>query len=342
MLEGLVESVANSGIASEVCLAAYSKESIPLSLRRSQRLKIFELHESFLSSERALSGLTREKETVFVSPYPKLPLLGCYCVSVHTVHDILDLTHAAYRKRVKALFDAYRLKVALRKADLTWYDSVWSREETRRYFGSVGKNPRVRYPALSETFTPGGSGSGGEILQKHNLSPGYILALGNGKPHKNLGLLLSLSRHIHRELVFVGVPQQNRRYWASVHPNESAIWIEQVSEPDILILMQNAFCLAQPSTAEGYGYPPLEAMACGVPAVVSNIPVLVETTGGNAITVDPHKPQEWVDAFQALEDYTRNQAHVQRGFNWVVSLKGRKGWQGHISDLEDLLRRTKA
>jgi glycosyltransferase involved in cell wall biosynthesis len=287
-----------------------------------------------------LSRLSHNGFDLFISPYPKLPLWGVDCPSVHIVHDVLDLTHPAYKRRLKAIFDGRRLKMALKRADLTWYASVWSREETRRHFGSVGRNPRVRYPALSESFTPGNCDGGVEILLKHSLSPGYILAIGNGKPHKNLGILLSLSRDIARKLVFVGVPRDNRRYWASAHPNDSAIWIEHVSDSDILTLMRNAFCLAQPSTAEGYGYPPLEAMACGVPAVVSNIPVLVETTGGNAIAADPHNPREWVQAFQALEDDTQYQAHIQEGLKWVAPLKGQKAWQGNISDLENLLERN--
>jgi glycosyltransferase involved in cell wall biosynthesis len=303
-------------------------------------VRFLEIPRFFLSSEIVLSRLSRNGFNLFISPYPKLPLWGVDCPSVHIVHDVLDLTHPAYRGRLKAFFDAYRLRKALKKADLTWYDSVWSREETRRHFGSVGRNPRVRYPALSESFTPGNCDGGVEILRKHSLSPGYILAIGNGKPHKNLGLLLSLSRDIARKLVFVGVPRDNRRYWASANPNDSAIWIEHVSDSDILTLMRNAFCLAQPSTAEGYGYPPLEAMACGVPAVVSNIPVLVETTGGNAIAADTHHPREWVQAFQALEDKTQYQAHIEKGLKWVEPLKGQKGWRGNISDLEELLERN--
>ncbi|MFC1820576.1 glycosyltransferase, partial [Thermodesulfobacteriota bacterium] len=92
-----------------------------------------------------------------------------------------------------------------------------------------------------------------------------------------------------------------------------------------------------PSTAEGYGYPPLEAMACGIPAIVSNIPVLKETTGLNALTADPSRPNAWEEAIEALgkNDIYENQR--EKGLQWVKQLRGRKGWQKHIEDIEELL-----
>ncbi len=103
--------------------------------------------------------------------------------------------------------------------------------------------------------------------------------------------------------------------------------------------MRGAFCLAQPSTAEGYGYPPLEAMACGVPAVVSNIPVLIETTGGNSLKADPNDYREWLQAFEALEKKDMYQNQIEKGLKWVQPLWGRRGWEGHISDIEELIKK---
>jgi glycosyltransferase involved in cell wall biosynthesis len=101
--------------------------------------------------------------------------------------------------------------------------------------------------------------------------------------------------------------------------------------------MRNAFCLAQPSTAEGYGYPPMESMACGVPAVVSDIPVLKETTGGKGLFAGPHEPMSWAEAFQALEKRDLRQLKIEEGLRWVEPLRGRKAWEKHIQDITALL-----
>ncbi len=79
-------------------------------------------------------------------------------------------------------------------------------------------------------------------------------------------------------------------------------------------------------------------MACGTPAVVSDIPVLVETTGGNVLAVDPCSPDEWVRAFKKLEDESLYRRQVASGLEWVAPLKGRSAWEAHIDDIETILK----
>jgi hypothetical protein len=78
-------------------------------------------------------------------------------------------------------------------------------------------------------------------------------------------------------------------------------------------------------------------MACGVPAVVSNIPVLLETTGSVALYADPLDPRSWIKSISALEKQEVHKSQVEKGLKWVEPLRGAKGWQGHISDIQELL-----
>jgi glycosyltransferase involved in cell wall biosynthesis len=177
-------------------------------------------------------------------------------------------------------------------------------------------------------------------LEKYGLEAGgYILIIGNGLPHKNLGLLLGISERLSRKLVFIGVSKHNRSYWERLYPTSQAEWIEQVDDAELPPLLRHAFCLSQPSLAEGYGYPPLEAMACGTPAVVSNIEVLVETTGGNALVGELHDGQSWIEAYQRIENADVYHVQVQKGLQWIMNLKGRSGWMHHVADIEELLGR---
>ncbi|MBC8466825.1 MAG: glycosyltransferase family 4 protein [Deltaproteobacteria bacterium] len=335
VLEGIVDALAESDFLEEVVLAAYNADALPKKLQNRKGIRVEALPQQFIRSERALSRLCKKDRQIFISPYPKLPLFGCHCLAVHTVHDVLDLTHPAYERRFKTHFDKLRLRKALKRADLTWYDSLWSMEETKKLTGSSGRNPRIRYLGIDERFTPEKDKNEEYVLKKHDLEPGYVLVIGNGLPHKNLGVLLKVSNDLFRKLAFVGVSKRNQVHWRKAYPNGKAQWIQYVGEDDLPPIIRCAFCLAQPSTAEGYGYPPLEAMACGVPTVVSNIPVLIETTGGNALVADTDDPRMWMEAFQALENKDVYTSQIENGLKWVDPFRGPKGWEKHISDIEE-------
>lgn len=340
VLEGLTDALARSDIVQGICLLASCSEAIPPQLRNRKSIKIKSIPTSFIQSEKAISDFSKQGFGLYISPYPKLPLFGLHCKSIHTIHDILDLTHPAYKKRFRMFFDRSRLKRALHRSSLTWYDSTWSRDETRKHFGFMGKDPRVRFPGLDAKLRDSMPDDSDHILSQFNLQPGYILVLGNGKPHKNLGILLNITDRLQRQIVFVGVPEKNQQHWKSRHQAPQSRWISYVKDDELKAIIRRAFCLAQPSTAEGYGYPPLEAMACGIPTVISRIPVLVETTGGNALTADPHDPEEWMEAFQTLEDNNVYQNQVERGLRWIEPLLGKKGWENHLSDIKEVLDRN--
>ena len=340
MLAGCVAALSESPLIQKIVLAIPDENAVPAHMRENERISWIKIPGSFLKSEWALSELTKKGFDAFISPYPKLPFFGAYCPSVHTVHDVLDLTNPLYKRRLKTFFDKYRLRQALHRADLTWYDSRWSMNETEKLAGVVGRNPRVRPLGIDERFSETFHDSDLGVLEKYSLKTrGYILVVGNGLPHKNLGLLLGISKHVSRKFVFVGVSAQNRSYWEKRYPLNQARWIEHVADEEMPALQRHAFCLSQPSLAEGYGYPPLEAMSCGTPSVVSNIEVLVETTGGNALIGGTHDGQSWIEAFKRLENEDVFQKQVEKGRQWIENLKGRSGWRGHVADIEELIGR---
>lgn len=335
VLEGLVDALCRRDF--RAALALVEGQEMPEGLRGRESLSAYSLPGRRLASEKALSDLTRQGFNLFISPYPKLPLFGCHCRSIHIVHDVLDLTHEPYRRRARTLFDRYRLQQSLRNASLSWYDSEWSLRETANLAGHAGKNPRVRYPGIDGKFACHAMKGDSHVLAAHDLKPGYIAVIGNGLPHKNLGVLLRIASQLRRPLVFVGVSEKNRSYWERRFDTRSALWVSDVDDCDLPDLLRNAFCLAQPSLAEGYGYPPLEAMACGTPAVVSRIPVLVETTGGAALTADPSTPGEWKQALEKMEDPVVYRHLREEGLRHIERLKGPRAWKPYLDDIEEML-----
>jgi glycosyltransferase involved in cell wall biosynthesis len=337
VLEGLTSVLTDMDVVAEIRLALSDPQDVPSRLKTIKKISCQKIPSTFLKSEKALTRLSQQNFELFISPYPKSPLFGCHCKAVHIIHDVLNITHPAYKNRPHAVFDRIRLKSVLRKADLIWFVSECSMEETKALTGFAGNNSKIRYNAISETFKPLRSSDERNILRKYNLQPGYILVIGNGSAHKNLGVLLNASDQFHRKLVLAGVSKKNMTYWKRKYPQARALWIGHVEEEDLPAVIGNAFCLAQPSTAEGFAYPPLEAMACGTPTVVSNIPVLVETTGENALLAHPTCASEWVVAFKSLENRQIYQKKRKDGLAWVNPFIGRNGWKGHRQDIENLI-----
>jgi len=157
----------------------------------------------------------------------------------------------------------------------------------------------------------------------------YIFYLGQWKAYKNLPILLEafgrLRRtHPHSQLVIAGddprhpeVPQR-----AAALPEGSVVLPGRLPESAVPDLYRGAALVVLPSRAEGFGLPVIEAMACGVPVVCSDLPVLREIADGIAIFCDPADPAAFADAMASILDTpdngTRRQLGIERAraFTW--------------------------
>jgi len=264
---------------------------------------------------------------LFLSPYPKLPIRELSCPSIHTIHDVFYLTHPAYQgNTIRRFAGLWRLKRALKNGSLTWFDSRVSQLETEKLAGETAQHTTVRFPAIESSFNPDR-----RIKRKD-----FYLFVGNGLPHKNVQTVLSAIKDTSAVLKCVGVhvdiaAQLQSKFQLDVKQVE---FLQGVDDVALLKLYRQCKALVQPSTAEGYGYPPLEAMACGTPAIVSDIPVLRETTGGFATFCSALDVAAWRDTLTA---FTMNEQQRNFALLWAKQHQGEQGWAAHITDIENLL-----
>lgn len=133
-----------------------------------------------------------------------------------------------------------------------------------------------------------------------------IVMIGTPAPHKNVGLVLGLAARLHEaglRIAIVGTTEPNVYAAKPIAPASNAVtWLGKVSDGELAALLGDCLCLAFPSFVEGFGLPPLEAMALGCPVVVSDRASLPELCGASALYCPPTDPDAWFACFLRLRD----------------------------------------
>jgi len=163
----------------------------------------------------------------------------------------------------------------------------------------------------------------------------YILYVGSERPRKNLDRLIEAFAILMRDfpeliLVKIGAAGRSEEYRRatmrkldSLGITEHVIFIDYLSELDLAYYYSSAALLAYPSLYEGFGFPPLEAMACGCPVVTSNVSSLPEVVGEAGIMVNPYDTSRLAQAMREvltnsqLRDYmVRKGLEQSKKFSW--------------------------
>jgi glycosyltransferase involved in cell wall biosynthesis len=149
-----------------------------------------------------------------------------------------------------------------------------------------------------------------KVKLKYSLPDNFILFVGNIEPKKNLNnLLLAYDSLVAKSgishyLVIVGQKGWKYRKFfetlSKIKYGNRVLLTGYVSEEELPSIYTMADVFAFPSLYEGFGYPALEAMACGTPVVASNNGALPEVTGGHCLLVDPNSPYEIALAIERL------------------------------------------
>ncbi|NMB90815.1 MAG: glycosyltransferase family 4 protein, partial [Chloroflexi bacterium] len=246
-------------------------------------------------------------------PVGVYPFALAGCARVVTVHDAFPCVRPQTSTALERLLYRYWLPVALGQAGAVITVSAQSQADILRYYALPAEKVTVIPIARDPRFCPLPPEAVRPVLERHHIRGAYILYVGSLQPRKNLLRLLAAYRRLRAwspgwRLVIVGA----RNYRQSI-PVVAAIqdlgleeWVQFtgfVEEEDLPALYNGADLFVFPSLYEGFGLPPLEAMACGVPVVTSNVSSLPEVVGDAALLVDPYQEEQIYTAMRrVLED----------------------------------------
>jgi glycosyltransferase involved in cell wall biosynthesis len=252
--------------------------------------------------------------------------------AVVTVHDMGPLwsgrTRFGGREGGWRASIAYSRSVrAMRRAARVVAVSGSARADLLEYTGWSEDRVAVIHSGVEEHFRPVDDPS--PVLDKTGLAGRrFLLHVGASTARKNLSTVLRALQLLPEEIALVkaGAPLEapERALARELRLTERVREIGTVTDADLPALYTAAEALVFPSLYEGFGWPPLEAMACGTPAVVGGIPALREVAGPGAVVVeDPESPEELAAAVEGcLRGSGRREDLVARGlaraaeFSW--------------------------
>jgi glycosyltransferase involved in cell wall biosynthesis len=223
-----------------------------------------------------------------------------------TLHDFTALLMPEHHTPGNRLADQLFQQNVLSRADGLIAVSESTKRDAVRLAGLNPDKIRVIYSGIDTRFQ--GPHETEEIRHRYNLRKPYVLYVGTIEPRKNLHTLLDawlalpLDLHREHELIFVGpAGWGSDGLMARIQSGVTGLrLLGYVPEPDLPAIMAAATVFVYPSLYEGFGFPPAQAMAAGVPVITSDTSALPEVVGDAGILIDPKSALSLRDALQEL------------------------------------------
>ncbi|HSL71302.1 MAG TPA: glycosyltransferase family 1 protein, partial [Longimicrobiales bacterium] len=220
------------------------------------------------------------------------------------VHDVLPLTNPEWFSSRYAFWQRHVIRAAVERAAIVFAPSRHTAREIARTIDFPAAGIRVITQGLAPFDAPASQSQIAAVRARYGLLQPYFLAVGWGDPRKNIGFLFSPIDRLRTELAdaptLVVVGSVNRRIHSPAPTLPS--WVRHVAQPtdaELHALYSGALALCSPALAEGFGRPPLEALACGTVAVVADYGPAREVLG-DAATILPLRASVWLDALRRI------------------------------------------
>lgn len=248
------------------------------------------------------------------------------------IHDLITFLHAKSHPLFPTLVERLTLPRALKKTSLLLPVSENSLRDVHKLFPfTKTKAAVIASPAVPEDIHA-------VDTQKIDLPQKFILSVGTLLPRKNIPLLfktleLLSGKHPDLHLVVVGGRAAKSASTLNVvqtlpQPIQDRIhFLGSVSGEQLCELYSRALVFCFPSLYEGFGIPPLEAMACACPVIASRSSSIPEVVGDAAVLASPFKPEEWAEAVEHLMDPLVANRYQHKGlarvkeFSWERTAK---------------------
>ncbi|MBI5032893.1 MAG: glycosyltransferase family 4 protein [Chloroflexi bacterium] len=279
----------------------------------------------------------RERADLAHVPYFASPLFP-RTRTIVTVHDLIPMLLPLYRGSVQVRAYTQLVAVAAHRANAIIADSECSKRDIVRHLGIDAARVQVVYLAADARYRPADNAQIEIVRQKYSLPDKFLLYLGGYDQRKNVRVIIQAFAQLRDlyssgyRLVLAGTMlgkdsdffPDPRRIAREANLTDDAIcylgWVDEADKP---ALYSSAISFLFASIYEGFGLPPLEAMACGTPVISSNTSSLPEIVGNAGITIDPNDVAAWAHAMREVVTDSKRRAEMSklgidqaRKFSW--------------------------
>ncbi len=251
---------------------------------------------------------------------------------VITVHDLTPFLTPSESKIGRPLVYKLLFSKTIKSADKIITDSNSTKRDLMSYFSVPEKKIKVILLAADKKFKPLDDEELTRVRQRHNLNFPFILYVGTLESRKNIPALIKAFYKFKK----MGLPYKlvigGKKGWKykdifetidKLNLQKDVLFTGYVLGEDLPALYNAADLLVYPSIYEGFGLPPLEAMACGTPVITSNTSSLPEVVGDAGIMVDPYDVEGLADAIHEVltndglrEDMIKKGLERAKMFSW--------------------------
>lgn len=288
-------------------------------------------------------------------PHYNVPLFfrGKYIVTVH------DLIHILFPEKpcegLKSFYSNTLMSHAVKRAEHVLTVSEYTKSDIIDHFALKSSDITVTYNAVDQSYKKEDRKQYLYLYQKYSIPDDrpVILYVGNLKPHKNLRLVFkALERMVQEDLtdnIDRTLPQlilagrafssdETFKLAAEYHIEDFVTAAGEVSKDELIHLYNLADFFIFPSLYEGFGIPPLEAMACGTPVICSDAASLPEVTGKAAIRFDPESVDSCTDAIRRALKMSQAEKDqlIEKGYDRVNMFS----WDASADITEHVIRES--
>jgi glycosyltransferase involved in cell wall biosynthesis len=295
------------------------------------------------------------KSDIFWHPHYNIPILPINAQHiVVTIHDMYHMVNIREFNLIQQIYIKNVMKNAVRKANKIITISNFSKQEIIKYTGVSSKKIKVIYPAVDTAQFKALEDKEflyEKILQKYNISKRFILYVGNVKPHKNVvGLLNAYAiakKYLPNDLKLVIAGESENfiskitnisKIISDLSMSSDVIFTGYIEDADLPVLYNLAEFFVFPSLYEGFGLPPLEAMACGCPVIASSVASISEACGDAVLYCYPYNTDGITQKIvQLAKDDNLKSTLRKKGLEKVKIFSWDKAAEEHIKLFKEIM-----